>query len=96
VGLITYLHDISLSKIGIDENRSKPQLQKSIEQLAFVNDPDGWVNLRSFPSATSSILTTLDNGDKVQILNKEGNWFKVKTIQNNIGYIYIDRLEMIK
>ena len=95
IGFIAYLHDASSIKIE-DVKKNKPEVQKHIVKLGFVNDPDGWVNLRSMPSASSSILTTLYNGDKVEILNKEGNWFKVKTIQNNIGYIYVDRLEMIQ
>jgi len=92
IGFIAYLHDASLGNV----KKNQPEVQKHIVKLGFVNDPDGWVNLRAMPSVESSILTTLYNGDKVEIMNKEGNWFKVKTIQNNIGYIYIDRLEMIK
>ena len=62
--------------------------------LASINDPEGWVNLRTGPSINSKVLSTLENGDKVEVLNKENNWVKVKT-KNNVGYIYFDRLEMI-
>ena len=88
IGLISYVHDLKPEKPQL-------QVQKKNIQIAFVNDPDGWVNLRSGTSSNSSVLTTLDNGDIVEILKKDGNWFRVKTNQNMVGYIYFDRLELI-
>lgn len=90
VGFISYFHDSNPIKI-----ENKPAVQNKNKQLAFVNDPDGWVNLRTLPSATSKILTTLYNGDKVEVMSTDANWIRVKTNQNIVGYIYFDRLEFI-
>jgi hypothetical protein len=91
IGFIAYLHDASLGNV----KKNQLELQKHIVKLGFVNDPDGWVNLRAMPSVESSILTTLYNGDKVEAMSTDANWIRVKTNQNMVGYIYFDRLEFI-
>ena len=70
------------------------QSPNSLIQYAIVNDPDGWVNLRTNPTTTSQPIIKLINGSKVQILEQIKNWYKVKTNINEIGYIYSDRLKL--
>ena len=74
-----------------------PVVQKQTRpiQLMKVNDPDGWVNLRSLPSTNSSVLETLNNGDVIQMIERQGNWIKAKTQEGIIGYIYFDRVELV-
>lgn len=79
-----------LSK-DITENKSSAVLQ----QLAIVDDPDGWVNVRKTSSVTSDIIFKIDNQQIVSIISKENNWYKIKTTNNQIGFIYYDRLELI-
>jgi uncharacterized protein YgiM (DUF1202 family) len=63
------------------------------KNYAFVNDPDGWVNVRINPSTESKVLTKIKNGFRVEIITKSGNWYKVKTYNDQVGYIYFDRLK---
>jgi uncharacterized protein YgiM (DUF1202 family) len=71
--------------------QSKTRLTDSIKHYAVINDPDGWVNLRTAPTTNSPILYKIENGYKVEILQKNGNWFQVKTSIGDIGFIYTNR-----
>lgn len=72
-----------------ETNIQQPVIKK---QFAIINDQDGWVNLRTSPSTSSQIIVKIENGYKVQILQKNGNWYRVKNSIGDIGYIYSDRL----
>lgn len=82
------------------EETQKTHIQK-IQEIqanftALINDPEGWVNLRSSPSIKSSIIVKIENGYKVEVIERQGNWFKVKTSLGDIGYIYSNRLQILK
>jgi hypothetical protein len=47
-------------------------------------------NIRSEPSAKSKIITTLKKGDKVEKLDKSGNWFKIKLASGDTGWVFKD------
>ncbi len=54
----------------------------------------GDVNLRSEPSTDALVLTTLDKGDKVSVYSCSGNWYKVKTSNGKVGWIFTDFISM--
>lgn len=77
----------------------KENIQNEIKiqkNFAYIDDPDGWVNLRVEPNSNSRVITKIENGYRVEILEKNGNWYKVKTYINDVGYIYSDRLKLKK
>lgn len=77
----------------------KENIQNEIKiqkNFAYIDDPDGWVNLRLQPNSSSKIITKIENGYRVEILEKNGNWYKVKTYIDDVGYIYSDRLKLQK
>lgn len=82
-----------MNETPIKENIPIIQKQTRPTQLMKVNDPDGWVNLRSLPSTNSSVIDVLYNGDIIQMIERQGNWIKTKTRENVMGYIYFDRLD---
>ena len=47
------------------------------------------VRMRKKPSTEAEIITNLHNGDKVEIIEKDGNWYKIK-YDNEEGYIHSD------
>ncbi len=49
------------------------------------------VNVRKRATTSSSIITTVNRNEKVNIISKSGNWYKVK-ILNTSGYIREDLL----
>lgn len=48
------------------------------------------VNLRSAASKDSEVLDTLAKGTKVTKLSEEGNWYKVRTSDGQVGYVSKD------
>lgn len=44
------------------------------------------LNLRKEPSTSSSVLELLNDGDKIEIISDEGDWYKVKHGENE-GYV---------
>lgn len=46
------------------------------------------VNVRAAASTDAAVVTQLDSGDGVSILDQSGDWYKVKTGDNVTGWIY--------
>ena len=44
------------------------------------------LNVRSQPSNSSSVITIINNGDNVDILKKEDNWYKI-SVNDTTGYV---------
>lgn len=59
--------------------------KESFPQQRFVRQKD--VSLRSKPKADSTVVTQLDMGDKLTVLDKKGEWYHVKTDFGDEGYI---------
>lgn len=87
VGLYEKIHTVHA-----ELTNNKQVNVKQIKQYGVVNDKDGWVNLREHADASSPAIARLLNDSNVEIISKEGNWFKVSTESGRIGYIYFDRL----
>jgi len=61
---------------------------------ACINDPDGWVNLRSGPSSQHKILGRIDKTDGFFVLT-QGEWCKVMTRQGLTGFVHKSRIEWL-
>jgi hypothetical protein len=66
--------------------------------FALVNDKDGYVNVRSSPSITSNIETTLKNDEIVLCASTDDspNFCLVNFKNDNVGFIYKSRLNFFK
>lgn len=99
VPIFSYLkqvHQQNFERIeSVQKEQTKQNYMKDLRKFALVNDPDGWVNLRSAPNASSSVIMKIENGYKVEILDKQGNWFKVRTSLEEVGFVYFDRLKSL-
>lgn len=60
----------------------------------IVVDPDGYVNLREEKNTTSKILEKVKTGEKVYGIENVGDWYRVRTIKENIGYIHKNKLKI--
>ena len=60
----------------------------------YIEDPDGFTNLREQKDVNSKILQTIKNGEKVEVLNSEGNWWLIKTQGGKEGYVYYNRIKI--
>lgn len=65
------------------------------KEYALVDDKDGWVNLREQPNVSSPIIARISNGSNLEVLSKDGNWFKVCTDSGRKGYVFKDRLILV-
>jgi hypothetical protein len=71
----------------------------SFGQWAIVKDADGFVNVRTKPSAQSNIVDTLSSGQIIYILSDpEGEWYYIdgNNKRQSAGYIHKSRLQLIK
>lgn len=46
------------------------------------------VNLRNGPGTNHDVIVTLSPGSKVEVIEKSGEWWKVKTSEVDSGYVY--------
>lgn len=92
--LIGYINEEYVFKQE-DTSVQKKELRTQIQQLASVNDPDGWVNVRELPNSASKVLYRLFNKQVVIIVDKTENWYRIRTNDNQFGYVYFDRLDLI-
>ena len=59
----------------------------------YISDPDGYTNVREGKSTSSKIITTVDSGLPIRVLDTTGNWWQVMTRDNKIGYIHKSRIK---
>ena len=59
----------------------------------YISDPDGYTNVREGKSTSSKIITTVDSGLPIRVLEPTGNWWQVMTKDNKIGYIHKSRIK---
>ena len=58
---------------------------------------DGAVlNVRSQPSAASTVLTTLGKGSYITLIAKTGSWWQVEYAQNRYGYCHADYITPVQ
>jgi hypothetical protein len=96
IPLFIHLKEPPLKQNTSTEQTTKKQSLTVKRQYALVNDPEGWVNLRSLSNVSSKVITRIENGYRVEIVDKVGNWYKVKTSIDEVGYIYHDRLKLVE
>ena len=59
----------------------------------YIEDPDGYSNIRADKSTSSKIIATVDSGLPIRVLDTTGNWWQVMTRDNEIGYIHKSRIK---
>lgn len=76
-------------------NDPQNSVTSQISQLAAINCPNGYVDVKIQPQNNSKVLLTLKNGEKVIALDKINEWFKVKTNTSSIGFINCKSVDLI-
>ena len=58
-------------------------------ETLIVDDPkDGWLNLRSGPGTSYRVLQRMDNGLRVEEVERRGNWSNVVLPSGVVGWSY--------
>ncbi len=58
----------------------------------YIEDPDGYTNVRTSGSSKANIITQVKSGSFVDVIEKRGDWWKVKTDNGKVGYIHKSRI----
>lgn len=61
-----------------------------------LNNPKSFMNVRQKASSSSKIIGRLNHGERIEILGKEGNWYKIphKAGINGVGYAYASYIRL--
>ncbi|MFC0475571.1 SH3 domain-containing protein [Robertmurraya beringensis] len=83
-----------VTEIGLFQNdEAVDQANTNVAATRFAVVIEGQANLRQTPSLSSSILTVLKQGDRLEYLNQEQAdsegriWFQVRTADGSVGWI---------
>ena len=63
----------------------------AIAATGKVNDNN--IRMRKEPNTTSEIITNLYKNDRVEVLEKTGNWYKIK-YEGKVGYMRADLIDI--
>ena len=87
--LLKILKDPKISK----SDKERIEVYLKAYPLYYISDPDGYTNVREGKSTSSKIITTVDSGLPIRVLDTTGNWWQVMTKDNEIGYIHKSRIK---
>jgi len=79
-----------------DENikDKKCKIEKTISiKKYYINDPDGYSNLREEKSSSSEVLQKIKSGEHIEVIDNSDDWFLVKTKEGKTGYIHKSRVK---
>lgn len=54
----------------------------------YINDADGWANIRKAPTTSSNIYCQLNNGNEIYSCDYDDGWYKIVDVSGGISYIY--------
>lgn len=59
---------------------------------AFIDDPDGYTNLRLEPSTKAPIIDQIKSGEEFLVIREEGDWCLVNSPRGDIAYLHKSRV----
>jgi hypothetical protein len=59
---------------------------------AVIEDPDGYTNVRSGPSAQAPIVGRVEQGEVFQTFRQPGVWWRVRTAAGTVGFMHRSRI----
>lgn len=62
--------------------------------LATINDPDGYTNVRSGQSSSSSVVAKVTDGEDFEVTPQAGAWWPVRTKSGVEGFIHPSRVRL--
>ncbi|MDO7287016.1 SH3 domain-containing protein [Shouchella clausii] len=72
---------------------SEDNVEDSDQEVISYGETTARLNLRSQPNTSSNVLTTLALGQKLEILKKEGNWYRVRAGHQS-GWVSADYVKI--
>lgn len=63
-------------------------------KVGIANVSSGRLNVRSQATSTSSVISSLNKGDFITLISKNGSWWKVEYAQGKFGYCHGDYIRV--
>ena len=60
----------------------------------YIEDSDGYSNIRADKSTSSKILSRIKSGEKIDVLDDTSNWYLIKTKEGLKGYVHKSRIKI--
>ncbi|MDH6252772.1 hypothetical protein M2347_002499 [Chryseobacterium sp. H1D6B] len=79
-----------------NERNKKCSIEKVSTGVAAqysIQDPDGYTNLRKDKNRSSEVLQKIKSGESIDVLNKSGEWFLIRTKEGKEGYVHKSRIK---
>jgi hypothetical protein len=73
-----------------------PILNFGQSELAMINDPDGYVNVRAEKSTDSEILFKIKETEFFLCEPTTDNWWKIDNFYTKTGFVHKSRIQLIK
>ena len=73
----------------------KFEIEKGDNELAEVNSPDGFLNVRDCAGYGCEVVTTVDNGQVFVVLDTENEWAKIEYGEEEEGWVYKNYLDFL-
>lgn len=67
--------------------------QQETSESYTIQDPDGYTNLRKDKNTTSEVLQKIKSGEKINVLNQNGDWWLIETKDGKQGYVHKSRIK---
>ncbi|WP_333597217.1 SH3 domain-containing protein [Chryseobacterium flavum] len=72
----------------------KCRVVKSQNKTAFyIQDPDGYTNLRKDKNSSSEIIQKIKTGEQIEVLDQNGDWWFVVSKEGKKGYVHKSRVK---
>lgn len=96
--------DVVLSRVSAPRLYGATETQKANPRdltadaclQAVINDPDHYTNVRSGPSTNHEVVARVVDGEVFCVTAQKGRWWTMRTASGVAGYIYHDRVRVIK
>ncbi len=93
---LTDLQALALeNEIFTPVQEARPTLPSGFTNLAVIDDPDGYTNIRSQKNSKSQIVASIVQGEQFFTYIQDGNWWQVRTAQGKVGYMHISRIRLL-
>ena len=60
----------------------------------YIEDSDGYSNIRADKSTSSKILSRIKSGEKIDVLDETSSWYLIKTKEGLKGYVHKSRIKI--
>ncbi|MDN3694174.1 SH3 domain-containing protein [Chryseobacterium tructae] len=67
--------------------------KNAYDKSYYIQDTDGYTNLRKGKSTTSQTLQKINTGETIEVLDQNGNWWLVISKEGKKGYVHKSRIQ---